>query len=60
MLDKLNAAVQAFVTSPAERANQAARNSQPLVGDRAQFGAFVEGETARLGKMAKELKIVAE
>jgi len=60
VLDKINAAVQAFVSSPAERANQAARNSEPLVGDRAQFRAFVEGETARLGKMAKELKIVAE
>lgn len=60
VLDRINAAVQAFVTSPAERANQAARNSEPLVGDRAQFTAFIDGETARLGKMAKDLKIVAE
>lgn len=60
VLDKLNAAAQAFITSPTERANIAARNSEPMVGNRAQFSAFVDSETMRLGKMAKELKMVAE
>ncbi|WPH15921.1 Bug family tripartite tricarboxylate transporter substrate binding protein [Variovorax paradoxus] len=60
ILDRLNAAAQAFVTSPAERANMAARNSEPMVGNRAQFSAFVDSETARLGKMARELKMIAE
>lgn len=60
ILDKLNAAVQAFITSPGEQANMAARNSEPMVGDRAQFGAFVESETNRLGKMARELKMAAD
>jgi tripartite-type tricarboxylate transporter receptor subunit TctC len=60
VLDKLNAATQGFITSPGERASMAARNSEPMVGNRAQFTTFVDGEAARLGKMAKELKMVAE
>jgi tripartite-type tricarboxylate transporter receptor subunit TctC len=60
VLDTLNAAAQSFIGSPAERANMAARNSEPMLGNRAQFTAFVDGETARLGKMAKDLSMVAE
>jgi len=60
VLDKLNAAAQSFINSPSERANMAARNSEPMLGNRAQFTAFVDGETARLGKMAKDLDMVAE
>ncbi|SFN29274.1 tripartite tricarboxylate transporter substrate binding protein [Variovorax sp. OV329] len=60
VLDRINAAVQAFVTTPGERANMAARNSEPMVGNRVQFNAFVDSETARLGKMAKDLDMVAE
>lgn len=60
VLDKINAAAQSFINSPSERANMAARNSEPMLGNRPQFTAFVDGETARLGKMAKDLDMVAE
>ena len=60
VLDRLNAAAQAFLASPAERDNMAGRNTEPLLGDRRQFTAFIDSETARLGRMAKELRIVAE
>ena len=60
VLDKLNTAAQAFITSTDERANMAARNSEPMTGNRAQFTAFVDSETARLGKMAKDLNMVTE
>ena len=60
VLDKINAAVQAFITTPEERANQAARNTEPMVGDRQHFTAFVDVETVRLGQLAKTLHIDAE
>ncbi|MBB3182232.1 tripartite tricarboxylate transporter substrate binding protein [Variovorax sp. Sphag1AA] len=60
VLDKLNAAAQTFISSPAQRADMAARNTEPMLGNRAQFTAFVDSETARLGKMAKDLSMVAE
>ena len=60
VLDRINAAVQAYVASQAVRETMASRNSEPMLGDRAQFTRFIDGENKRLGQLARELKIVAE
>lgn len=60
VLDRINAAAQAWLATPAAQEVLASRNSEPMRGDRKQFGAFIDGENQRLGKIARELKIVAD
>lgn len=58
--DRINVAVQAYIVSPVGRSSMAARNSEPMLGDRAQFIQFIERENSHLTELAQELKIVAE
>lgn len=60
ILERINAAVQAFITNPTVRESMEARNSEPMLGDRAQFTRFIDSENKRLAQLAQELKIVAE
>jgi tripartite-type tricarboxylate transporter receptor subunit TctC len=60
ILDRISAAVQAWLATPAGREAAATRNVEPMLGDRKQFTAFVDGENQRLGKLASELKMVAD
>lgn len=60
VLDRINAAVQKFISTPEQRQFVAQRNSEPMLGDRAAFTRFIDDENRRLGRLAQELKIVAE
>jgi tripartite-type tricarboxylate transporter receptor subunit TctC len=60
ILDRVNAAVQAWVVTEPVRKEFAARNAEPMTGDRPAFTSFIVGEQRRLGKIATELHIVVE
>ncbi|WP_051676233.1 Bug family tripartite tricarboxylate transporter substrate binding protein [Polaromonas glacialis] len=60
VLDRINSAVQNFISSREVRETMAASNSEPMLGDRAQFTRFIDIENKRLGKIATDLKILAQ
>ncbi|SIR20179.1 tripartite tricarboxylate transporter substrate binding protein [Pseudacidovorax sp. RU35E] len=60
VMDRINAAVQKFISTPEQRKLIAQRNSEPMLGDRATFTRFIDDERRRLGGLAQQLRIVAE
>jgi tripartite-type tricarboxylate transporter receptor subunit TctC len=60
VMDRINAAVQKFISTPEQRKLIAQRNSEPMSGDRATFTRFIDDERRRLGDLAQQLRIVAE
>jgi tripartite-type tricarboxylate transporter receptor subunit TctC len=60
VLDRINAAVQKFISTPEQRQFVAQRNSEPMLGDRATFTRFIADENRRLGRLAQELRIRAD
>ena len=60
LLDKLHAEIQAAIQTEAFKAGSAQQNAEPMLGSRADFTRQIRAEADRLGKIATELKIVAE
>ncbi|MDB5859052.1 MAG: Tripartite-type tricarboxylate transporter, receptor component TctC [Ramlibacter sp.] len=60
VLDRLNTEIQAVISSTAFRASLLQQNAEPTLGKRADFSRQIAQEQQRLGKIATELKIVAE
>jgi tripartite-type tricarboxylate transporter receptor subunit TctC len=60
VLDKLNAEIQAAIQTDAFKAGAAQQNAVLLVGNRAEFTRQIRSEADTLGKIASELKIIAE
>jgi tripartite-type tricarboxylate transporter receptor subunit TctC len=60
ILDRISADVQIWLASDATKKDLAARNAEPMTGDRAAFTRFINGEKTRLGKIASDLHIVAD
>lgn len=60
VLDRINASVQKFISTPEQRQFIAQRNSEPMPGDRAAFTRFIDDENRRLGGLAQELRIRAD
>ncbi|MDQ7957602.1 MAG: tripartite tricarboxylate transporter substrate binding protein [Pseudomonadota bacterium] len=60
VLDRINAAVQKFISTPEQRQFVAQRNSEPMLGDRAAFTRFIDDENRRLGGLAQQLRIRAD
>jgi tripartite-type tricarboxylate transporter receptor subunit TctC len=60
VLDRISADVQSWLATDAAKKDFAARNTEPMTGDRAAFTRFINGEKARLGKIATDLHIVAD
>ena len=60
VLDKLNAEIQAAIQTEAFKAGSALQNAEPWLGSRAEFTRQIQAEAEKLGKIATDLKIVAD
>lgn len=60
VLEKLNVEIQAAIQTEAFKAGSAQQNAEPWLGNRAEFTRQIHAETEKLGKIATDLKIVAD